>query len=45
MAGFSDHARSKMLDLFNHHSHKVGSKVASAHPGKTPTNSIIYVLV
>gem|GEM_PF-5789269 len=34
MASFSDHAHSKMLDLFNHHSHEVGSKVASAIRGK-----------
>ena len=37
MANFTNHAHRKMIDLFNNHSHEVGSKIASAHPGKTPT--------
>jgi len=44
MPSFTDLAYTKMIDLFNNHSHKVGSQVASAYPGKTPTNCIIYVI-
>lgn len=44
MTNFTDHAHQKMMDLFNKHDHEVGSQIASAHPSKTPTDCITYVI-
>jgi hypothetical protein len=44
MASFSQHAQTKMLDLYNNHGHEVGSQIKSMHPGKTPTDCITYVI-
>lgn len=44
MPNFTNHAHYKMMDLFNNHSHEVGSQIASSHPGKTPTDCITYVI-
>lgn len=44
MTGFTDHAYKKMIDLYNNHSHEVGSQIASAYPDKTPTDCITYII-
>lgn len=44
MTNFTNHAHNKMMDLFSNHSHEVGSQIASAHPGKTPTDCITYII-
>jgi hypothetical protein len=44
MASVAKLAEAKMIDLYNNHSHEVGSRIASSHPGKAPTDCITYVI-
>jgi hypothetical protein len=48
MKTFSDHAHEKMMDLFNNHTHEVGSELKKLNPEKykdlTSTDCITYAL-